>query len=96
MLVFVPYASVKDFANVSGALADADETALNVPASRASKLPGVLALKRLVLPGVFEDPGCSAYNITGCGSIEVERTGGAAALTPWLGGWADGIQGNFR
>jgi hypothetical protein len=95
-LAFAPFASVKDFAGVSAALALADAAVLNVPASRAAKLPGALALKSLVLPGAVEGLGHMAYNITGSRSIEMEKKGGAAILAPWVQGWADGIQGNFR
>ena len=95
-LAFAPFASVKDFAVVSAAFAEADASVLNVPASRAVKLPGALTLKSLVLPGAIEGSGYMAYNITVSGSVEVERNGGAVVLTPWVQGWADGIQGNFR
>lgn len=95
-LAFVPYASGRDFGSVSGALVGAYAVALNVPASRAGGMTGEMTHQCLILPGAVERTGAATYNSSACGSIEVENRGGAVALVPWTGGWADGIQGNFR
>jgi ComEC/Rec2-related protein len=95
-LAFVPWASARDFARLLPRLETADAILLNVPASRAAKLPGFAKLHRIILPGEVAGLGVPAYNSTACGSIEVERRGAEIALIPWREGWADGIQGNFR
>jgi hypothetical protein len=95
-LVFVPYASVKDFSQVSAKLSVADAVAMNVPASRDEKLLAGAALKCAILPGRVEGLGCTLYNSTACGSIEIGEKNGALSLSPWREEWVDGIQGNFR
>lgn len=93
---FVPWATNDGVASIKDALAGADVTVLNVPAAKADKLLGELPVKALVLPGTVAAKGYNTYNIVDLGSIEISNSGGAVTLTPWIGGWADGIQGNFR
>ncbi len=50
----------------------------------------------LVLPGEIAAGAVPRYNIVEAGSFEILQWEGAMALAPWIGGWADGLQGNFQ
>ena len=50
----------------------------------------------VVLPGEIAAGAVPRYNIGEVGSLEIVEWEGAMALVPWIGGWADGLQGNFQ
>ena len=91
-IAFVPYALKHDFIAVSGKVAGAGFVALNISAYRAAPLLSLGSIKLAALPGKVADGPYTAYNIDQCGSIELY----AGRETPWIGRWADEIQGNFR
>ncbi len=50
----------------------------------------------VVLPGEIAAGALPRYNIQEAGSLQIVNWDGAMALIPWIGGWADGLQGNFQ
>jgi competence protein ComEC len=67
------------------------------PSSADEQMAGALAGVDVVIQaGQVAGKPYRAYNIADCGSIEIGKSGGGLSLTSWIGGWADGLQGNFR
>lgn len=95
-ITFVAKATKKAVAMVEESLGDGCLMVLAARPGKNSIMFCELPLQSLVLPGTIADAGYPRYNITDAGSIEIKSRGGALALVPWIGGWADGLQGNFR
>ena len=95
-LAFVPGSSEEGITQAVEALRGGGVLALGKRPGKAERVLDGVAGISLVLPGSVAPQGFPQYNIVDAGSVEVENRGGEQALVPWIGGWADGIQGNFR
>jgi hypothetical protein len=91
-IAFVPYALKEDFPQVTQQASGAGFVALNIPANRAGPLLSLGGIKTVALPGGVADAQVTVYNMKKCGSLALQKQ----RELPWIGEWADGIQGNFR
>ena len=92
---YVPYALKRGEKPIRASMVAGEVVVLNVPGDRARALADGAPATVVTAADLAEGQG-AVYNVEKAGSIALDERDGVVRLTPWRGGWADGLSGNFR